>query len=261
LNILFGRTANTLRPWNAPSYYEGLQLRLNRRYSNGFTLFNSYAFGKSIDFNPSTQGANNFNVINFAANKGLADWDRRHIFTMSAVYELPFGQGKRFLTSGPGKWVLGGWQLNGLWTWESGLPVDISMSPSSLNAPGNINRPNVTGPVEIFGGIGPGTLFFDTSKFKAPANGTFGNLGRNVLTSPHLFGIDASVFRRFPIRERLNMEFRAEAFNLTNTPQYNRPGFVFASDPNFGQVTSAQGNQSVLVNNSRQLQFSMRVQF
>ena len=260
LNILFGRTANTLRPWNAPSYYEGLQLRLNRRYSNGFTLFNSYAFGKSIDFNPSTQGANNFNTINFAANKGLADWDRRHIFTMSAVYELPFGQGKRFLTSGPGKWVLGGWQLNGLWTWESGLPVDISMSPSSLNAPGNINRPDVTGSVQIFGGIGPGTLFFDTSKFKAPASGTFGNLGRNVLTSPHLFAIDASVFRKFPIRERLNMEFRAEAFNLTNTPQYNRPGQVFP-DSNFGQVTSAQGNQSVLVNNSRQLQLSMRVQF
>ena len=131
LNILFGRTANTLEPWNTPSYYEALQLRLNRRFSNGFTLYNSYAFGKSIDFNPSTAGANNFNVINFAANKGLSDWDRRHIYTMSAVYELPFGQGKRFLTSGPGKWILGGWQLNALWSWESGLPLDISTSPAA----------------------------------------------------------------------------------------------------------------------------------
>ena len=260
-NIQFGRTTQTLEPWNAPSYYEGLQLRLNRRFSNGFTITNSYAYGKSIDFNPSTQGANNFNVINFAANKGLSDWDRRNIYTMSVVYELPFGQGKHFLTSGPGKWVLGGWQLNGLWSWESGLPLDISMSPSSLNAPGNINRPNVNGPVQIFGGIGPGTLYFDTSKFSLPAAGTFGNLGRNVLHGPGINTFDASVFRRFPIRERLNMEFRAEAFNLTNTPQYDRPGYVFASDPNFGQVTSAHGTQSVLINNARQLQFSMRLQF
>ena len=259
-NILFGRTLQTLEPWSAPSYYEGLQLRLNRRFTNGFTLLNSYAFGKSIDFNPSTQGANNFNVINFAANKGLANWDRRHIYTMSAVYELPFGQGKHYLTSGPGKWILGGWQLNGLWTWESGLPLDISTSPTSLNAPGNINRPNVNGPVKILGGIGPGNLYFDTSKFSAPAPNTFGNLGRNVLTSPNLFEIDASIFRRFPIREQLNLEFRAEAFNLTNTPQYDRPGTNFtASD--FGYVLSAHGTQSVLINNSRQLQFSMRVQF
>ncbi len=260
LNILFGRTTNTSEPWNAPSYYEGLQLRLNRRFSNGFTLINSYAFGKSIDFNPSTQGANNFNVINFAANKGLADWDRRHIYTMSAVYELPFGQGKRFLTSGPGKWILGGWQLNGLWSWESGLPLDISTSPASLNAPGNINRPNVNGPVQIFGNIGPGQLYFDKSMFSAPAPNTFGNLGRNVLHGPGLFEIDSSIFRRFPIRERFNLELRGEAFNLTNTPQYDRPGFVLGNN-GFGEVRTAHGNQFVTVNNNRQLQFSLRLIF
>jgi len=259
-NILFGRTLQTLEPWNAPSYYEGLQVRLNRRFTNGFTLYNSYAYGKAIDFNPSTPGANNFNVINFAANKGLSDWDRRNIYTMSAVYEVPFGQGKRYFTSGPGKWVLGGWQINGLWSWESGLPLDISTSTASLNAPGNINRPNVNGPVQIFGGIGPGTQYFDKTMFSAPAANTFGNLGRNVLHGPNLFDIDASIFRRFPLRERMNLEFRAEAFNLTNTPQYNRPDAVF-TDAAFGQVISAQGIQSVLVNNSRQLQFSMRFQF
>jgi len=259
-NILFGRTLQTLEPWNAPSYYEGLQLRLNRRFSNGFTLNNSYAYGKAIDFNPSTPGANNFNVINFAANKGLSDWDRRNIYTMSAVYELPFGQGKHMLTSGPGKWILGGWQLNALWSWESGLPLDISTSTASLNAPGNINRPNVNGSVSIPGGIGPGTLYFDKSMFSQPAPNTFGNLGRNVLHGPGLFDIDASVFRRFPLRERINLELRAEAFNLTNRPQYDRPDTVF-TDGAFGQVISANGKQSVLVNNSRQLQFSLRLQF
>ena len=256
LNILFGRTANTSEPVNAPSYYEALQARLNRRFSNGFTLINSYAFGKSIDFNPSS----GFNTINFAANKGLANWDRRHIFTMSAVYELPFGQGKHWMASGPGKWILGGWQLNGLWSWESGLPLDINTSPASLNAPGNINRPNVNGPVQIFGNIGRGQLYFDKSMFSAPAPNTFGNVGRNVLHGPGLFDIDASIFRRFPIRERFNLELRGEAFNLTNTPQFDRPGFVF-TDPAFGQVTTAHGNQFVTVNNNRQLQFSLRLMF
>jgi hypothetical protein len=155
--------------------------------------------------------------------------------------------------------ILGGWQLNALWSWESGLPLDISTSPASLNAPGNINRPNVNGPVQIFGGIGPGTLYFDKSMFSAPAPNTFGNLGRNVLHAAFIRS-DASIFRRFPIRERMNIEFRAEAFNLTNTPQYNRPVTDFTNSA-FGQVISAQGIQSVLVNNSRQLQFSMRFQF
>jgi len=265
LNILFGRTAQTLRPWNAPSYYEALQVRLNRRFSNGFTLFNSYAYGKSIDYNASSAGANNFYVIDFSRNKGLSDWDRRNIFTMSAVYELPFGQGKHLLTSGPGKWILGGWQLNALWSWESGLPLDITTSTGSLNAPGNINRPNVnlvngSGPVQISGGIGPGTLYFDKTRFSAPAAGTFGNLGRNVLHGPGINTLDTSIFRKFPIREQMTVEFRAEAFNLTNTPQYNRPVQDF-SNSSFGSVIAANGTQSVLVNNSRALQFSMRLQF
>src|SRR5206468_1204828 len=88
----FGRTADTNEPYNAHSYYDSLQLKLNRKFTNGFTLITSYAFGKAIDFNASTSGGN-FNNIYFAANRGLADWDRRHVFTQSYVYELPFGQG------------------------------------------------------------------------------------------------------------------------------------------------------------------------
>ena len=218
----------------------------------------SYAFGKSIDFNESTSGGN-FNNINFAANRGLADWDRRHVFTQSFVYELPFGQGKRRAQNGPVKWVLGGRQLNGLWTWESGLPLDISISSASLNAPGNIKRPNVNGTPQVFGAIGPGQLYFDTSKFSAPAPNAFGNIGRNVLSGPGLFEIDFR-FRRFRIVERVNLEFRAESFNLSNTPHFDRPDTSF-SDAAFGQVTTARGTQSVQVNENRSLQFSMRLYF
>ena len=259
LNKLFGRTNDTNRPYNAHTYYDSLQAKLNRRFSNGFMMTTSYAWGKAIDFNATTTGGN-FNNIIFSANRGLADWDRRHVFTQNYVYELPFGQGKKFAQSGPAKWILGGWQLNGLWTLESGLPLDISISSASLNAPGNINRPNVNGSPEIFGNIGSGQKYFDTSVFSAPAPNTFGNVGRNVLHGPHVFEIDFSIFRKFRITERVSTELRGEAFNLSNTPLFDRPDTNF-SNAAFGQVTTARGTQSVQVNENRSLQFSLRVVF
>jgi hypothetical protein len=253
LNILFGRTATTNAPWLTPSYYDSLQLKLNRRFSSGLMITTSYAFGKSIDYNA-------FNNINLLANKGPSNWDRRHVFTESAVYELPFGQGKRWATRGLPKWLAGGWQFNGLWTWESGLPLDLTINSATLNAPGNSNRPNINGPVKIFGNIGPGQLYFDKSAFSAPPPNTFGNAGRNVLHGPRLFDIDASIFRKFRVTERLNLEFRAESFNFTNTPWFDRPQTNF-SNAAFGQVTTAQGNQAVKVNMNRSMQFSLRLMF
>jgi hypothetical protein len=258
-NILYGRKSDTNMPYNAHSYYDGLQAKLNRRFSSGFMLTTSYAFGKSIDFNASTTGGN-FNNINFAANRGLANWDRRHILTQSYVYELPFGPGKHWAHTGPWTTLFGGWQINALWTWESGLPLDIAISNASLNAPGNINRPNVNGPVQIFGKIGPGEPYFNTSAFSAPLPNTFGNVGRNVLHGPRLFEIDASVFRKVRVTERCNLEFRAEAFNATNTPHFDRPDTNY-SDAAFGQITTAHGNQSVQVNENRELRFSLRLMF
>jgi hypothetical protein len=258
-NILFGRTSDTNVPYNAHSYYDSVQAKLNRRFSNGFMLTTAYAFGKAIDFNASTTGGN-FNNIYFGRNRGLADWDRRHVFSQSYVYELPFGEGKRWATSGAGKWLLGGWQTNALWTWESGLPLDIAINNASLNAPGNINRPNVNRAVQMYGNIGPGQLYFDTSAFSAPLPNTFGNVGRNTLHGPRLFEIDFSVFRRFRVTERMSLEFRAESFNLSNTPHFDRPDTNF-SDAAFGQVTTARGTQSVQVNENRQLQFSLRLMF
>ncbi len=258
-NKLFGRTADTNQPYNAHTYYDSLQTKLNRKFANGFMLTTSYAFGKAIDFNATTSGGN-FNNINFRANRGRADWDRRHVFTQNYVYELPFGQGKRYAQSGPARWLLGGWQLNGLWTLESGLPLDISVSSASLNAPGNINRPNVNATPQVFGAVGPGQKYFDTGAFSAPVPNTFGNVGRNVLHGPHVFEIDFSIFRKFRITERASMELRGESFNLSNTPLFDRPNTNF-SDAAFGQVTTARGTQSVQVNENRSIQFSLRLMF
>src|SRR5207253_3068616 len=149
LNKLFGRTATTTVPLFQSTFYDALKVKLNRKFSKGLSIITSYAFGKSIDYS-----AGSVNQLNLLANKGLADLDRRHIFTWSGTYELPFGTGKHWGTSRVGNALLGGWQGNGFWTWESGFPLDITAPATALNAPGNINRPNVTGPVEILGNVG-----------------------------------------------------------------------------------------------------------
>src|SRR5262249_38308709 len=151
-------------------------------------------------------------------------------------------RGRKYANTGVANALLGGWQLNGLWTWESGLPLNFSAPSTALNAPGNSQRPNVVAPVEILGEKGPGKYWFTPSSFANPPAGTIGNSGRNILHGPRLFNINASVFRRFRVTESVRLEFRAEAYNLTNTPWFDLPNTTLG-DAAFGQVTTAQGNQ------------------
>jgi hypothetical protein len=192
--------------------------------------------------------------------RGLARYDRRHILTYSAIFDLPFGKGRKMATNGVTRALLEGWQLNGLWTWESGLPLNFSASSTALNAAGNTQRPNVVAPVEIIRDHGPGKYWFTPTAFANPPAGTIGNVGRNILNGPRLFSINGSVFRRFRISERFRLEFRAEAYNATNTPQFDLPNTTLG-DAAFGQITTAQGNQAVKVNQNRSFQGSLRIVF
>lgn len=249
----FGRLAAVNSMIGTHSYYDALQVKFDRRFSNGFLLTTAYSFGKSINFNSANQ-------VDFRRNRGRADWDRTHVYVQSFIYDLPFGAGKRWAQSGGAKWLLGGWQFNGIITAETGTPVNITTSGATLNAPGNVNRPNVSDKPEVFGKIGPGQQFFDVTQFTAPPSNTFGNAGRNLFSGPGLFSLDNSVFRRFPVTERMNLELRGEAFNLTNTPHFDNPSGDLTS-ASFGQVTTAQGNQAVKLNENRQLQVSLRLVF
>jgi hypothetical protein len=252
-NILFGRTATTTYPWYQGGHYDALQVKLNRRFSSGFMMNTSYAFGKSIDFAAG-------NYLGYVDYKGLAKYDRRHILTYSAIWDLPFGKGKGMATHGVPGVLLGGWQLNGLWTWQSGLPLTFSASSTALNAPGNSQKPDVVAPVQILGNYGPGQYWFTPASFANPPSNRIGNVGRDILHGPHLFNINGSVFRRFNISERIKLEFRAEAYNLTNTKWLDLPDTTLG-DAAFGQITTAQGNQAVKVNQNRLLQGSLRLTF
>jgi len=254
-NILFGRTATTSYPWYEGSHYGALQVKLNRRFANNFMMTTSYTFGKSIDYSA-------YNELGYANYPGLTKYDRAHTFTYTASWLPPFGAGRKFATSGVPKYLLGGWQIAGLWTWESGLPLNFGSAPATaLNAPGNQQWPEQVAPVQILGHEGPGQYWFSPSSFAQAPAGVVGNVGRDILYGPNLFSINASVSRIFNITERFKLTFRGEAFNLTNTPEFDLPDTTIG-DPQFGQITTANQNaQAVKVNPNRLLQGSLRLSF
>ncbi len=244
-NIYFGTGTN----------YHSMQTKLDRRFSNGFALTTAYTWGKAIDSTGADNGGFVF-YINPRRNRARADGDVRHVFVQSYIYELPFGKGKQMATSGPASLLLGGWQVNGVLTLQTGAPFNLSVPGGIINAPGNGNYPDLVGTHSVSKGVGTHTTWFDTSVFRQPAAGNFGTLGRNILTGPGLGNLDFSLFRKFSFTERIRAEFRVESFNVTNTAKFNNPNGDITS-PNFGRVTGAQGAP----NGPREIQLGLKVTF
>jgi hypothetical protein len=241
------------------SNYHGLQMQLQRRFTSNLQFIASYTFSRTIDdgggaFQPTNPGSpQSFQRIDL--DRGLADQDVRHRFVLSGVYTLPFGKGRQYMSNAHGvtEALLGGWQLNGIFTVQSGLPFNL-FSPGS---PGN-GRPDQVGPVSTH----PGNTaqYFTTSAFqRAPLTpggvlvrpGTF---GRNVLIGPGLRTFDTSLFKTFGLTEGLRLEFRAEAFNIANHPVFSNPNSDITAG-NFGQITGT------LLSSERQLQFAAKMLF
>ena len=251
LNARFNHRSTVTSWMRVGNLYHSLQVKFDRRFSNGMLLTSAYTFSKAIDF--SQDNTELANSINIRANRARSDEDHTHMLVESFIYELPFGAKGRWLRTGVGRWLLGGWQANGIYTAQSGGPLNFTYSATTLNAPSNSNRPNISGQPMIFGAAGVGQKWLDVTKFSAPPTATFGNAGRNILSGPGFANIDLSVFRKFPIRERYTLEFRAESFNFTNTPHFDQPNTTFGS-AGFGEITTAAADQ-------RQLQFGMKVTF
>ncbi|HYE25896.1 MAG TPA: hypothetical protein VEG32_11935, partial [Clostridia bacterium] len=179
-------------------------------------------------------------------NRGNADNDIRHFFSFSSLYELPFGKGRMYAADIPTAldWVIGGWQWNNIVTLSSGTPFDINV--------GGTNRADVIGDPELE--IQDGRYVFTGGSFAEPA-GDVGTLGRNALRGPGLHTWDMSLFKNFVITERFTTQFRAEVFNLTNTPQFRNPENTELS------AVTATPNAVTRFSSERQMQFALRVTF
>lgn len=264
---LFGRTANinSFQPFNTATY-NALQTQLTRRMSVGSLIGVAYTFSKSINYaDQSDSGLTWSWVPMWGRNKALAGFDRTHNLQIYGNYELPFGHGKTWATQGLAGTLASGWQLNGIMSRLSGTPFNVTSSGTSVNAPGNTQTADqILDHVQILGGHGVGQPYFDPNAFAPVTAVRFGNTGRNILRGPGFFNVDASLFRTFTLTERLKLQFRADVFGVTNTPQFANPGATVSSLTRntdggikalngYTEITSASGE--------RLLQFALKVMF
>ena len=266
------------------SMYNGLQTKLDKRFSGGFSMTMSYSYQKAMGMQSEDSGLDYY--IYARRNWRRLDFDRTHTFAASYVWELPFGKGKRMMSSGLGAKVLGGWQLNGILSIYTCNPITFGGDSSVLHAPGNNNTLNWfgPGPIQVTHGTGRGVNWFTPTicNFN-PAKGAlvttqcfaqpgaeqnpagsvpeFGNLGRNVINGPGAWNLDASIFRSFDITERFKLQFRGEALSAVNTPRWGNPDTGIGS-ATFGQITGTSGlGSSAVGNGARTIQLGAKLIF
>ena len=258
--------------------YNALNVRMEKRMSAGLNFLVNYTWSKNIE---SGSGGNSAMQQNGGTTNPLDSWNLRkeksysamdlpHVFVASAGYELPFGKGKPWASQNPvASALFGGWQLNGIFTRQSGFPTDIR---SGIVAAANqlfatFNVPDAVSGVSMYLPDGGPDGWFNSAAFTQPGRvnnvrGTpltlFGNLARRAGRGPGTTNLDFSVFRNFLIREGLNLQFRAEAFNLSNTPAFFLPSAASPAltigNANFGKLTASSAT-------GRQLQFGLKLLF
>ncbi len=242
---------------NNSSSYNGLQLKLNQRFSNGLQFLASYTFAKSLDYagSPASGGGavgGPQSVTLFDESRGPSGFDVKHRFVLSYVWALPFGKGHKMASGGIGNALFGNWQFSGIVTLSTGRPFTVFLNTGVNNGapswPDRIGDGKLDNP--------SAELWFDINDFKAPAPNHYGTAGRGILYAPGVQTVDASLSRRFPLKGgRFNVQFRADTFNLFNTPQLGFPNQNIGS-PTAGRITSLQPDIG-----NRQLQFALKLDF
>jgi hypothetical protein len=237
------------------SNYEAFEFRLDHKTASGLTYLVSYTRSKSIDTGCSgwfgTEGCETQDPYSFKVDRSVSGFDLPNIFSFAAVYPLPIGKGQKIqLSNNFANYILGNWQFNTLVQLTSGVPYDVTVSGDIANTGNTVERANLVMSNTAAPNQSP-NLWLNPAAFAVPPNFTIGNLGRNSLRSDWFRNIDLSLFRRFPIKEHLGIEFRAEAFNLTNAVVFNNPDNNL-NDANFGVVSSTR-------NSPRQIQFAAKV--
>ena len=235
--------------------YNSLQVQMERRFRNGFSLLTAYTWGHAIDNGPSQVDTVVVpqNAYDFAAERGNSAFDIRNRFVTSVLYELPFGKGKPLLAdSRVGNAIAGGWQLAAIFSAQSGLWFTPVEGVDASNT-GTTEHPNRIANGNLPSGHRSINHWFDTTAFPTPAQYTFGNSGRDILNGPGFHNIDFGLSRVIGLVEGASLEIRAEAFNLFNTPQFGLPNATL------GQSTTAV--ISSVFNPQRQIQLAARIQF
>ena len=244
--------------------YNALQFRLERRFADGVEFLLSYTWSKALDNGSSgwygvESGVGSSSAIqNFYDLKGnyaVSGYDVPHFLSLSSVWELPFGKGKRWLKHGPASWLLGDWQVNSIVQLRSGQPFNLSAPGDVANLNNDIGWWNYARP-NLVGDPNPGQrtsqMWYNPDAFEVPVL-SFGNFGRNVLRTASVYNADLSLFKNISLGEARKLEVRSEFFNVFNIMSLGAPVEVIGQ-PDSGRVNA-------LVNRPRQIQFSLRFVF
>jgi len=229
--------------------YNALQAQLQKRFSNGLAVYSSYTWSKwtglCCDANADGQPEIPIPAYSYR-NYALMPGDRTNNFQLSAIYQLPFGKNQRYLTGGIGAAIAGGWQVNGVLSFYSGTPFWIQAPDTSLNAPGSPQLADQVKPnVAIYGAHGLASPYFDTSAFAPVTTARFGTSSFDSLRGPGYGNLDFGLFRTFDIREWLKAQFRVEALNLANHPNFSNPDSG-VTNPDFGLIASTNPGSRVI---------------
>ena len=239
---------NTVRPLGRVQY-DSMQMSVNRRMTGGLALTAQYTFAKGTDW-----WAGGILIPEYwHLNKGTQGVNTPHKADISATYELPFGEGRRYANSGGvTSAILGGWQVNGYYTAFSGTPFTITGSNASLNANSPQIADQVKDEVDIPFGIGPNATYFDPTAFRPVTEPRFGTAGFNTMRGPGYGNLDLSVFRSLRLTSTMNLQLRLEIFNLTNTPHFANPASAIqnASYRADGSIIALNGFGSITGTNN-----------
>ncbi|RPJ86613.1 MAG: TonB-dependent receptor [Acidobacteria bacterium] len=223
-----------------PSWYDSFQGRVEKRFSQGYTVLGSYTLGKAIDWASWHASATAWSDPRHPEiNKALADYDRRHTLAFSFLWDLPFFS----QSTGYARALLGGWQVGGIASYYSGAPVDLTIE-SDVNADGvsGNERPNVVGNWRIdhpsASQLKSGSTWFNLDAFETVKAGEMGTMGRNGVTGPSYRNFDLSLAKRFRVSEEHALSFRLETYNIFDVVNLNSPTGDFGSGE-FGKVTSS----------------------
>ena len=257
---------------DSSNHYHALQTKLEKRFSQGYQFTAHYTLSRNTNFD------SNGYAFHRPQTFGVADFNRTHVFVLTGLWELPFGKGKRFLTDVSKGWnyVVGGWQVNTITNWSSGLPFSFGYAScsSDIDTAAGPCRPDRVGEIQYgdrngWYSLTTGPLATNgatSGPWRRPALGQFGNSERNEGRGPRFFNTDLSVFKRIPVTERLNAQFRMEVFNFFNHLNLGTPG-VFFSEFGFGGSTCVDCNPAddgvirAAGGRMRRVQFAVRLEF
>jgi hypothetical protein len=234
--------------WSGWSDYHALNTKLEHRGRSLLATF-AYTWAKSTDSKSAAAGLGQTETAGWQGflnnhdpgrDHGLSGFDVDHRFVASFVWNLPIGKGERLASgaSGVTNAIVGGWQLNGIYTWQRGFPISITASDLGgvLDTFGT-NRADIVG--DIHAGGGELTRWFNTAAFAQPPLGSFGNSGRSILRGPGINNLDLALFKNFDLPRGSRLQLRLESFNALNHPQFSSVSTNLAA-ANFGVITAAR---------------------